>query len=226
MRIVIATISLVLLIACVVTLVAWVRSYWVIDEWSMANDDGQVFAVLSYQGAVHHTRAGGNSAPRRWSYDSHDVPDGATWAHLYTTPGYLAWQRFGFVRVQRAKPLVAGQVMPFGTPPGATNTAVAWAGQAGFGSRQSVTPWLIMAPYDAWVVPYWALAVVTGVVPAMWVLWFVRRVVRRRRGLCVRCGYDLRASTDRCPECGTIVKKKTLSGAVPVTTTSTPERST
>jgi hypothetical protein len=53
----------------------------------------------------------------------------------------------------------------------------------------------------AFVVPYWFPTVCTGLASA----WLLRRRLRLGRfgpGLCARCGYDLRATPDRCPECG------------------------
>lgn len=63
--------------------------------------------------------------------------------------------------------------------------------------------------------PYWSvsvrwptLAVATAVPPLLWLATFGRRnwVRRRRRaaGQCQVCGYDLRASPGRCPECGAV----------------------
>ena len=54
-------------------------------------------------------------------------------------------------------------------------------------------------------VPLWAMIALLSILPAL----AVRRLLRWRRvkrwqvnGCCSACGYDLRCSRDRCPECG------------------------
>jgi hypothetical protein len=53
------------------------------------------------------------------------------------------------------------------------------------------------------IVPYWFVVLAAAVLPLAWL-----RTRRQRRrspsGLCPSCGYDLRATPERCPECGTI----------------------
>ena len=50
------------------------------------------------------------------------------------------------------------------------------------------------------IVPYWMLLVTAIALPAYRLAhWFARS---RLVGMCPVCGYDLRATPDRCPECG------------------------
>ena len=54
-------------------------------------------------------------------------------------------------------------------------------------------------------VRYWMVFALLGVEPTWWLVFGRRREVRRRRarrGLCAYCAYDLRATPERCPECG------------------------
>ena len=64
------------------------------------------------------------------------------------------------------------------------------------------------------IIKLWPIFLVTAVLPTLTAPRTLRRVVtaikargRRRAGLCPTCGYDLRATPDRCPECGIVPSK-------------------
>jgi hypothetical protein len=50
-------------------------------------------------------------------------------------------------------------------------------------------------------VPYWFLLILTLILPAL-MLCSRHRRPKSQSGRCPNCGYDLRATPNRCPECG------------------------
>ena len=55
--------------------------------------------------------------------------------------------------------------------------------------------------------PLWLVVLLASVLPVVWELRYRRGRRRRARlskGLCSSCGYDLRATPQRCPECGAL----------------------
>ena len=52
-------------------------------------------------------------------------------------------------------------------------------------------------------VPHWFVIAGSAILPVVWLIGRRRARRRARGGLCAACGYDLRASPGRCPECGT-----------------------
>lgn len=68
-------------------------------------------------------------------------------------------------------------------------------------AKRNGTDFLLM------ILPFWVVVTSAAfpVVPLL-LFRFARRSVRRSRGYCMRCGYDLRMSPARCPECGAACK--------------------
>ena len=72
-------------------------------------------------------------------------------------------------------------------------------------------------------IPHWFVAWVFMLPPAGWArrAWLARRARRRLASqLCVACGYDVRASTEHCPECGTPVPSPAAERHLPVPSSS------
>jgi hypothetical protein len=57
------------------------------------------------------------------------------------------------------------------------------------------------------LIPSWFAVSVTAVMPTITIFKMLRKRRRSRDGFCAKCGYDLRATPDRCPECGAVPAK-------------------
>lgn len=66
----------------------------------------------------------------------------------------------------------------------------------------------------AWV-PHWLLVLAFGAWPMRRIYLWERSRRRKKRGLCVSCGYDMRGGGEKCPECGRTIANSTGEAPVP-----------
>ncbi len=68
--------------------------------------------------------------------------------------------------------------------------------------RSGTTLWLADLRYALLAVPYWLLLLLSAAPATVAIARASRARSRATTGHCLTCGYDLRESHDRCPECG------------------------
>ncbi len=115
--------------------------------------------------------------------------------------GMVGEADFAIASARMSRPTARMIPPPAQIPPNPNMQSFAWHG---FEYRAEFPR---VRPNERWVrqvwVPHWPLILIGAIAPAAWFLRGAKRRSRIRRGLCGECGYDLRASHDRCPECGT-----------------------
>jgi hypothetical protein len=89
------------------------------------------------------------------------------------------------------------------------NDSVMYGSRAGFFFANTI---LIADGRRNWCVvfPHWALVLAGAVFPTAMFASRYRSANKQLTGLCYICGYDLRASPDRCPECGMVRREPSV----------------
>jgi len=81
-----------------------------------------------------------------------------------------------------------------------------------FSPRQPVAGFFVgkrVGQHSMILLPMALVVLLFGILPAVTIIWHIRcRSRRLSQYRCTSCNYDLRASTHRCPECGTLIAGK------------------
>jgi hypothetical protein len=169
-------IAAVSLLLCIAEAVWWIQSYWYYDSVIRKSLDRDVYSIGSSAGEVYLKHSPNNNGI---------APEGriSFWRH---------------------KPAVIFQVQPpaISSPDHVVKRDIQWL-HGGFGYfSQAVYTQYDRLIYGSTVVvfPHWLVFLLLNVLPVWWFL-------SRRKSSpdhCQTCGYDLRATPERCPECGTV----------------------
>jgi hypothetical protein len=197
-----------LLASCltIVLLVLWVRSYMTAEVVTLSLDQHTVYGMESSRGALvfayrdlrHRTYLAGRTYPKKgWYHHVAGRPDRAIdfGRNLdFTEMEFFEVHGYEYVRKATTDWHFAG----FGSQ---TSHLVE------FQPKRSLTrPVYVqfVMPTDCWIIaiPWWAVGVPAVLSEAIFIRRWVVRRQREVRGLCLGCGYDLRGTVERCPECG------------------------
>jgi hypothetical protein len=170
------------LVICVATAVLWVRSYWFDDEVHMYGpNDG--YGCSSWGGNLMFIWG-----PTYHGFKAIPYPAKMEWEYLTAKTTSLGASSITVAKYRR--------LASFGfaydpNQPVQGNGRIYYSGYRLF-------------------LPHWLFCLLFLAAPAAW---YWQRIRDRRlaaEGRCLTCGYDLRATPDRCPECGGVPEKVKL----------------
>jgi hypothetical protein len=161
------------LVLCLLVLACWVRSYWVRDCWSWGTPHSDNILASSAGRLLYADAEWPNTIPIRKLERRAEQRSAPFWIDHVDHTD--GFHVLGFEFTREAFPYHQGNVtLSFFLP-----------------------VWRVIA------IPYWAPFALLTLHPLARTLAPLHRTRRRRQLRCVACGYDLRASPGRCPECGT-----------------------
>jgi len=177
---------------CLAIVAIWVRSYWKTDSWlrwqfAKASNELQEFRWRSQRGVIDASFAATKFA----------VPATAEEEPPNT---FVKWSNMGFRFPTGWIRWSMGVRAPLSEH---------WWEKLGIFFRRNDDIRSFPAPGSASTIylrsPYWLFVVLTGIWPGVGVWTWWRRRKQFGAGRCQSCGYDLRETPQRCPECGDMV---------------------
>lgn len=185
------TVSLVLF---VIVSVVWPRSDHAVDWLVYRRSGGGRYchlSVRSWPGAIQFAcsidEVADDESMARPTLRLRSSPPDGDWDDYYPRGGNRVPRRFGLHRAIALFDKVTFDVGPVGSE------GLSYATDG-----------------HVFIVPCWVMLVLFGVLPLMPLVSAIRRLRRHKSvGTCQHCGYDLRATPERCPECGNSQESET-----------------
>lgn len=180
------TLSAISLLLCVVSVTAWIRSYWACE----------VLLVTTHATPYLHEY----SSARGGKEVSYGVVEsylkiGRGVAEVRTEQSHLSHIDVPTIAVTRE--LMEPSDLRDDLYPGAQSVGLGFGYSYNYAILQSI-----------YIAPIWSFALLTALLPAIRLICNIRQRRRARSGRCAQCAYDLTGNTSGvCPECGTPIGK-------------------